>query len=56
MPRSYYNKLKKRGGAIRYRTIRLRNGNYAHVAITRKKGSRGGRALVGEIRTKKKTR
>jgi hypothetical protein len=54
MPKSFYEKLKKLGGAIRWRTITLPNGEYAHVAITRKAGPRGGRTLVGEIRERVK--
>lgn len=45
---------RKRGGVIRYRTIKLGKNKYAHVAITRKKGPRGGRTIMGEVRTVKK--
>lgn len=51
MPASKNN---KRGGVIRYRTIRLKGGAYAHVAIVRKRGKRGGRTIMGKIRRMKK--
>lgn len=47
MPKSQY---KKRGGVIRYRTIKLSENEYAHVAVVRKKGKRGGKTIMGRIR------
>ena len=44
--------IKKRGGAIRWRTIDLPNGKYLHIAIVRKKGKRGGRTVTGKVREK----
>lgn len=42
--------IKARGGAIRYRTVKLPGGKgYIHVAITRKKGPHGGRTVAGEV-------
>ena len=41
---------RKRGGAIRYRTITVGKGRsrrYIHVAVVRKKGKRGGRTVAG---------
>ena len=52
MPKGFDKKLKARGGVVRWRTIKLPNGEYAHVAIVRKQGKRGGRTLVGEIHKK----
>jgi hypothetical protein len=46
---AYYKKVKKQGGAIRYRTIKLPDGSYIHVAITKKEGPRGGRTVAGEV-------
>lgn len=46
---------KARGGAVRYRTIRVgtgKNQRYMHVAIVRKKGPRGGRTVAGEPKKK----
>jgi hypothetical protein len=43
---------RRRGGAIRYRTIDLGHGKYAHVAIVRKKGKRGGRTVMGKVRVR----
>jgi len=45
--------IKKRGGALRYRTIKLPGGRYTHIAITKKKGPRGGRTVAGPIHKKK---
>jgi hypothetical protein len=50
MPRSIE---RKRGGVLRYRTIKLPGGKYAHVAIVRKKGPRGGRTVMGRVRKEK---
>lgn len=44
--------IKKRGGAIRYRTKKL-DGKYIHIAVTRKKGPRGGRTVAGPVHTVK---
>lgn len=38
-----------RGGAIRYRTLKLPDGRYMHVAVTREEGPRGGRTVAGPI-------
>ena len=40
----------KRGGAVRWRTVRLKGGKYIHVAVVRKKGKRGGRTAAGPVR------
>lgn len=40
---------RKRGGVLRWRTIDIGEGKYVHVAITRKKGPRGGRTIAGPI-------
>ena len=45
--------VKKRGGAIRVRTIKVDKGKYAHVKVVRKKGPRGGRTVIGPIKKKK---
>ena len=44
--------IKRRGGAIRWRTIELPGGRYEHIAIVRKKGPRGGRTVGGPIKKK----
>ncbi len=46
-------KIRKRGGAIRWRTKSLPGGKYMHIAVTRKAGPKGGRTVAGEIRQKK---
>jgi len=38
-----------RGGAVRYRTVRLANGKYVRVAVVRKRGPRGGRTVAGPV-------
>lgn len=39
--------ITRRGGAVRYRTIRLPDGRYIRVAIVRRKGPRGGHTVAG---------
>jgi hypothetical protein len=46
--------IKKRGGAMRWRTIKLPNGKYRHVAVVPKAGPHGGHTIAGEEHTKKK--
>ena len=41
--------IKKRGGAIRYRTKKLPGGKYIHLAITRKPGPEGGKTVAGPV-------
>jgi hypothetical protein len=46
--------IKRRGGAIRYRTIRAghgKNRRYYRVAIVRKRGPRGGTTVAGPAHT-----
>lgn len=51
MPKSLES---KRGGVMRYRTKRLPGGKYMHLAITRRKGPRGGRTVGGRVRSRKR--
>jgi hypothetical protein len=47
----------RRGGAIRYRTIRVGKGKqkrYLHIAIVRKAGPRGGHTVAGPVHSAKK--
>lgn len=46
--------ISARGGAKRWRTIRLKNGRYIKVAIVKKAGPRGGHTVAGEVHQKKK--
>lgn len=48
--------IKARGGAKRWRTIRLSNGKYIRVAIVRNAGPRGGHTVAGPEHTRKKSR
>lgn len=44
-----------RGGVVRVRTIEgPRPGTYRRVYVVRKSGERGGRTIVGEVRTKQR--
>ena len=43
-----------RGGAKRWRTVRLSNCKYIKVAIVPKAGPRGGHTVAGAANTKKK--
>jgi len=46
--------IRKRGGAIRYRTIHPKGhpDTYFHVAVVRKKGKKGGKTVIGKIHHK----
>jgi hypothetical protein len=43
--------IKKRGGAKRWRRIKLPDGRYVNVAIVRRKGPRGGSTVAGPVHT-----
>jgi hypothetical protein len=45
--------IRRRGGVVRYRTKKLPNGKYVHIAVVRKKGKRGGKTVAGPVRKKK---
>lgn len=47
--------VRRRGGAVRYRTLKLPSGKYIRVAVVRKAGPRGGHTVAGPVR-KKETR
>lgn len=47
--------IKARGGAKRWRTVRLKNGKYIHVAIVKKAGPRGGHTVAGPAHKRKKS-
>jgi hypothetical protein len=42
-----------RGGALRWRTVKLRDGRVIHVAIVRRAGPHGGHTVAGPARTPK---
>lgn len=46
--------IAKRGGAVRWRTKKLPNGKYVHIAIVRKPGKRGGKTVAGPVKKEKK--
>ncbi|MEM4097270.1 MAG: hypothetical protein QXS81_01105 [Candidatus Micrarchaeaceae archaeon] len=56
MPKQFEKLLKKRGGAVRWRTRKLPNGEYMRIAITRYHGPRGGKTLAERPRLPKKRR
>lgn len=45
-----------RGGAKRWRTVKLGNGQSVKVAIVRKRGTRGGTTVAGPVHKKKDSR
>jgi len=51
MPKEFERKVKARGGVKRWRTKSL-DGDYLKIAVTRKKGPRGG-STVAHKKTKK---
>lgn len=46
MPARVDREIRRRGGAVRWRTVMLPNGQPAMVAIVRQPGPRGGRAVL----------
>src|SRR6266542_2426596 len=48
MPEETEREIEKRGGAKRWRTVKLPDGRYMHVAVTREKGPRGGTTVASE--------
>lgn len=51
MPRAT---LARRGGVVKVRTIKVGPDRYATVYVVRKKGKRGGRTVLGEVKRKGK--
>lgn len=43
-------KIRKRGGAKRWRTIKTPNGKTIKIAIVRKAGPRGGHTVAGPVK------
>jgi hypothetical protein len=41
--------IKKRGGAMRYRTVKLKDGRYIRIAVVPKAGKRGGHTVAGAV-------
>lgn len=42
-----------RGGAVKWRTVRLKNGKYVRVAVVKKAGPRGGHTVAGDVKKRK---
>lgn len=45
--------ISARGGAVRWRTVKLPNGKYIHVAVVKRRGKRGGKTVAGRLHTRK---
>ena len=45
--------LAKRGGVVKVRTVKISGNRYAHVYVVRKKGKRGGKTVLGEVKNTK---
>ena len=45
--------IESRGGAVKWRTVRLKNGKYVKVAVVRKAGPHGGHTVAGPVKNKK---
>ncbi len=41
--------IRERGGAIRHRTVKLKDGRYIRIAIVRKKGPHDGKTIAGPV-------
>lgn len=48
--------IRRRGGAVRWRTLRLKDGRTIRIAIVRKAGPRGGHTVAGPVHGRKKSR
>lgn len=46
--------INRRGGAVRWRTVKLKNGRTVKVAVVRKAGPRGGHTVAGPVHDPKK--
>lgn len=44
--RAQKEKIAERGGALRYRTLKLKDGRFLHLAVTRESGPEGGRTVA----------
>lgn len=51
MPES---EIARRGGAVRWRTVRTKDGRTLRIAVVRKPGPQGGHTVAGEPQGKKK--
>jgi hypothetical protein len=49
MPKATDEQLRRRGGVLRWRTITLRDGRRARVAVTRDPGPRGGKTMIVRV-------
>jgi len=49
-------KIRRRGGAIRWRTIKPKRGRYIHIAVVPKAGSKGGHTIAGKVHHTKSNR
>jgi len=45
---------RRRGGVVRWRTVRLKDGRYVHIAIVPKAGPRGGHTIAGKVHKRKR--
>lgn len=48
--------IRRRGGAVKWRTLKLKDGRTIRVAIVKKAGPRGGRTVAGPVHRPKKGR
>jgi len=48
--------IARRGGAIRWRTVKTPDGKVVHIAVVKKAGPKGGHTVAGPVRETKKSR
>lgn len=41
--------IAKRGGATRWRTLKLKGGKYIRIAVVKKEGKQGGHTVAGKV-------
>jgi hypothetical protein len=46
--------IKRRGGAVRWRTLKLKDGRTIRVAVVRKAGPHGGHTVAGPVHKSRK--
>lgn len=47
------DEIKRRGGAVRWRTVKLVDGRTVRIAVVRKAGPRGGHTVAGPVHHQK---
>jgi hypothetical protein len=49
-PPKVEQEIENRGGAVRWRTVKLPNDRYMRVAVVREEGPQGGKTVAGDVK------